>query len=132
MKNFPLKFIFLDFSELPSQAYKYELAYVRVPSDEDDRQYAKNNLLDDIGNDECLIKVEYQQNHVEFISLYRESTKKNLVKNLAEQGLIIIDNNHQKGSSSLYEQLQQAQTIAKSLRRGLWQYSDQINDDANE
>jgi len=57
--------------------------------------------------------------------------KKILVKNLAEQGLIVIGQ-RQKRSTPLQEQLQQAQTIAKSARRGLWQYSDQIEDDATE
>jgi endonuclease YncB( thermonuclease family) len=69
---------------------------------------------------------------MEFISLYRVNTKENLVKNLAEQGLIFINNDDQKCSTSLYEELQQAQSIAKSSHRGLWQYSDLIEDDANE
>jgi hypothetical protein len=124
-------FRWLGFSQLPGQAHECELAYVRAPPDEDDRQYAKNSLLEEVGNDECLMKVEYRQNNTEFISLYRASTKENLVKNLAEQGLIIIGQ-RQKRSTPLYEQLQQAQGIAKSARRGLWQYSDQIEDDATE
>jgi len=119
------------FSQLSAQAHEYELAYVRAPPDEDDRQFAKNILLDEIGNDECLIKIEYRQHQTEFISLYRANTKENLVKNLAEQGLIVIGQ-RQKRSTPLQEQLLQAQTIAKSARRGLWQYSDQIEDDATE
>jgi hypothetical protein len=124
-------FRWLGFPQLSGQAHECELAYVRAPPDEDDRQYAKNSLLEEVGNDECLMKVEYRQNNTEFISLYRASTKENLVKNLAEQGLIIIGQ-RQKRSTPLYEQLQQAQGIAKSARRGLWQYSDQIEDDATE
>ncbi len=109
---------------LPSlsiQTHEYQLAYVEPPSDEDDRQNAKNTLINEIGNDECLIKIEYRKNNMEFISLYRANTKENLVKNLAEQGLIVINNDHQKRPTLLYEELEQAQVIAKSLHRGLWQ-----------
>ncbi|CAF1242094.1 unnamed protein product [Rotaria sordida] len=106
------------FLQLNSQAHEYELAYVRASPDEDDRQETKNALLDEIGNNECLIKVEYRQNNVEYISLYHINTKENIVKKLVEQGLIIIE--------------QESQTIAKVARRGLWQYSDQIEDDATE
>ncbi|CAF4771767.1 unnamed protein product, partial [Rotaria sp. Silwood1] len=123
------------FSQLPGQAHECELAYVRAPRDEDDRQDAKNALLDEIGNDECLIKVEYRQNNIERISLYHMNTKENLVKKLAEQGLIVIEqrrDRRQNRSTLLYNQLQQAQTIAKIARRGIWQYSDQIEDDAIE
>ncbi|CAF1488719.1 unnamed protein product [Rotaria sp. Silwood1] len=124
-----------DFSQLPGQAHECELAYVRAPRDEDDRQDAKNALLDEVGNDECLIKVEYRQNNIERISLYHMNTKENLVKKLAEQGLIVIEqrrDRRQNRSTLLYNQLQQAQTIAKIARRGIWQYSDQIEDDAIE
>ena len=119
------------FSQLPGQAHECELAYVRLPPDEDDRQYAKNSLLDEVGNDECLMKVEYRQSNTEFVSLYRTNTKENIVRNLAEKGLIVIAQ-RQKRSNPLYQQLEQAQAIAKSARRGLWQYSDQIEDDATE
>ncbi|CAF1056922.1 unnamed protein product [Rotaria sordida] len=123
------------FSQLNSQAHEYELAYVRASPDEDDRQETKNALLDEIGNNECLIKVEYRQNNIEYISLYYINTKENIVKKLVEQGLIIIEqerNRRQIRSTLLYDELQQAQTIAKVARRGLWQYSDQIEDDATE
>jgi endonuclease YncB( thermonuclease family) len=124
------------FSQLPAQAHECELAYVRAPPDEDDRQDAKNALTNEIGNDECLMKVEYRQNNIECISLYRASTKENLVKKLVEQGLIIIGQGRGGGRkirpSRLYDELQQVQTAAKSSRRGLWQYSDQIEDDATE
>ncbi|CAF4458496.1 unnamed protein product, partial [Rotaria sp. Silwood2] len=123
------------FSQLSGQAHECELAYVRTPPDEDDRQEAKNALLDEIGNEECLRKVEYRQNNIDRISLYHINSKENIVKKLAEQGLIIIDQGRgvrQKRSTLLYDQLQQAQAIAKTARRGLWQYSDQIEDDATE
>ncbi|CAF3874310.1 unnamed protein product [Rotaria sordida] len=123
------------FSQLNSQAHEYELAYVRASPDEDDRQETKNALLDEIGNNECLIKVEYRQNNIEYISLYYINTKENIVKKLVEQGLIIIEqerNRRQIRSTLLYDELQQAQTIAKVARRGLWQYSDQIEDGATE
>ncbi|CAF2744030.1 unnamed protein product [Rotaria sp. Silwood2] len=123
------------FSQLSGQAHECELAYVRTPPDDDDRQEAKNALLDEIGNEECLRKVEYRQNNIDRISLYHINSKENIVKKLAEQGLIIIDQGRgvrQKRSTLLYDQLQQAQAIAKTARRGLWQYSDQIEDDATE
>jgi len=123
------------FSQLPAQAHEYDLAYVRPPPDEDDRQFAKTALLEETGNDECLCKVEYRQNNGEHVSLYRANTKENIIKNLAEQGLIIIAQG--RGGRSLrptpcYDELQQAQAKAKSSRTGLWQYSDQIEDDATE
>ncbi|CAF0800526.1 unnamed protein product [Rotaria sordida] len=123
------------FLQLPTQAHECELAYVRAPPDEDDRQYAKNALLDEMDNQECLMKVEYRQNNAEHVSLYRASTKENLVKILAEQGLIVVAQgrgNRQLRLTPLYEELQQAQAKAKSSRIGLWQYSDQIEDDATE
>ena len=95
----------------------------------------KNALLNEAGNDECLIKVEYRQNNIEYISVYRASTKENVVKSLAEQGLIVIEHGRsgrQIRPSLLYDQLQQAQATAKAARRGLWKYSDQIEDDATE
>ncbi|CAF2622375.1 unnamed protein product [Rotaria sp. Silwood2] len=123
------------FSQLPAQAHECELAYVRPPPDEDDRQYAKNALLEEIDNQECLMKVEYRQNNTEHVSLYRANTKENFIKILAEQGLIVIAQgrgNRQLRLTPLYDELQQAQAKAKSSRIGLWQYSDQIEDDANE
>jgi endonuclease YncB( thermonuclease family) len=81
------------------------------------------------------MKVEYRQNNSEHISLYRASTKENIIKALAEQGLIVIGQgrgNRQIRPTRLYDELQQAQAGAKSSRTGLWQYSDQIEDDANE
>lgn len=122
-------------SQMPPQAHEYELAYVRPPPDEDDREDAKNALLDEIANDECLSKVEYRQNNAEYISLYRASTKENVVKNVAEQGLIIIGQTRSGRPvrpTPLYDDLQQAQSKAKAARAGLWQYSDQIEDDATE
>ncbi|CAF1282947.1 unnamed protein product [Adineta steineri] len=123
------------FSQLPTQAHEYDLAYVRPPPDTDDREDTKNALLEEIGNDECLMKVEYRQNSGEHVSLYRASTKENIVKSLAEQGLIVIAQG--RGGrpirpTPLYDELQQAQAKAKSSRAGLWQYSDQIEDDATE
>lgn len=123
------------FSQLPAQAHECELAYVRLPPDEDDRQDAKNALLDEIGNSECLMKVEYRQNNTEYVSLYHTNTKQNVVKNLAEQGLIGIIQG--RGGRTLrptllYDELQQAQAKAKASRIGLWKYSDQIEDDATE
>jgi hypothetical protein len=122
-------------SQLPGQAHECELAYVRPPPDEDDRRDTKNALLDEIGHDECFIKVEYHQNNTEYISLYRASTKENLVKNLTEQGRSIIvqgRTGRQIRSTPLYDQLQQVQAAAKSTRCGLWHYSDHIEDDATE
>ncbi len=72
---------------------------------------------------------------MEYISLYHANTKENVVKNLAEQGLIVIGqgrSGRQARSTALYDQLQQAQATAKTARRGLWKYSDQIEDDATE
>jgi endonuclease YncB( thermonuclease family) len=57
------------------------------------------------------------------------------VKNLAEQGLMVIGqgrSGRQIRSTPLYDQLQQAQATAKTARLGLWKYSDQIEDDATE
>jgi endonuclease YncB( thermonuclease family) len=125
----------LGFAQLPAQAHEYDLAYVRPPPDDDDRQEAKNALLEEISNDECLCKVEYRQNSAEHVSLYRASTKENVLKNLAEQGLIVIAQGRAGRSlrpTPLYDELQQAQAQAKSSRIGLWQYSDQIEDDATE
>lgn len=81
------------------------------------------------------MKVEYRQNNGEHVSLYRVSTKENIVKNLTEQGLIVVAQG--RGGrplrpTPLYDELQQAQAKAKSSRIGLWQYSDQIEDDATE
>jgi staphylococcal nuclease domain-containing protein 1 len=120
---------------MPGQAHEYDLAYVRPPPDQDDREEAKNALTDEIGNDECLMKVEYRVNNAEHISLYRASNKENIVKTLAEQGLVIIGQSRAGRSmrpTLLYDELQQAQKTAKSERIGLWQYSDQIEDDAAE
>jgi len=124
-----------DFAQLPAQAHEYDLAYIRPPPDEDDRQDAKNALLEEIGSDECLSKVEYRQNNSEHVSLYRASNKENILKTLAEQGLIVIAQG--RGGrplrpTPLYDELQKAQAQAKSSRIGLWQYSDQIEDDATE
>ena len=120
---------------MPGQAHEYDLAYVRPPPDEEDRQEAKNALTDEIGADECLAKVEYRQNGGEQISLYRASTKENIVKTLVEQGLVIVGQGRGGRSmrpTPLFDELQQAQASAKSTRVGLWQYSDQIEDDATE
>jgi staphylococcal nuclease domain-containing protein 1 len=122
-------------TQLQAQAHECELAYVRAPPDEDDRRDAKIALLDEIGNDECLSRVEYRQNNVEHVSLYRASTKENIVKILAEQGLIVIAQGRGGRAARptpLYDELQQAQAKAKGSRTGLWQYSDQIEDDATE
>ena len=81
------------------------------------------------------MKVEYRQNNSEHISLYRTSTKENVVKVLAEQGLIVIGQGRggrPMRPTPLYDELQQAQAKAKSARIGLWKYSDQIEDDATE
>ncbi|CAF1408479.1 unnamed protein product [Rotaria magnacalcarata] len=123
------------FSQLPAQAHECDLAYVRAPPDEDDRQFAKNALLEDIDNQECVIKVEYRQNNSEHVSLYRAITKENIVKTLVDQGLIVViqgRGNRQLRLTPLYDELLQAQAKAKSSRIGLWQYSDQIEDDATE
>ena len=125
----------LDFSQLPGQAHEYELAYVRSAPDEDDRREAQLVLNNEIANEECLVKVEYRQNGSEYVLLYRASTKDNLVKSLAEQGLVIVGKsrgNRQRRSPRLLDELEQAQAKAKAARRGLWQYSDQIEDDATE
>ena len=122
-------------SQLPGQAHEYELAYVRCAPDEDDRRETLLALNNEIGNDECLVKVEYRQNGSEYVSIYRASTKENLLKSLAERGLVIVGKNRtsrQKHSSRFYDELEQAQTQAKATRLGLWQYSDQIEDDATE
>lgn len=92
-------------------------------------------MLEDIDNQECLMKVEYRQNNAEFISLYRANTKENIIKVLAEQGLIGISQgrgNRQLRPTFLSDELQQAQAKAKASRMGLWKYSDQIEDDATE
>lgn len=123
------------FSQLPAQAHECDLAHVRPPPDEEDREEARTALLEEIGTDECLMKVEYRQNNGEFVSLYRASTKENIVKNLAEQGLIVVGQGRggrPMRPTPLYDELQKAQAQAKASRTGLWQYSDQIEDDANE
>ncbi|CAF1029256.1 unnamed protein product, partial [Adineta ricciae] len=123
------------FSQLPAQAHECDIAYVRPPPDEDDREEAKNALLAEIGNDECLMRVEYRQNNSEHVSLYRASNKENIIKSLAEQGLIVVGQGRggrPARPTPLYDELQQAQAKAKSSRVGLWQYSDQIEDDATE
>lgn len=125
----------VGFSQLPPQAHECDIAYVRPPPDEDDREEAKNALLGEIGNDECLMRVEYRQNNSEHVSLYRASNKENIIKTLAEQGLIVIGQGRggrPARPTPLYDELQQAQAKAKSSRVGLWQYSDQIEDDATE
>ena len=128
-------FFLIGFSQTPGQAHEVDLAYVRPPPDDDDRQDAKIAILDEIGNDECLMKVEYRQNNAEHVSLYRANTKENIVKALAEQGLLVIAQGRGARSlrpTPLYDDLQQAQAKAKSSRIGLWKYSDQIEDDATE
>ena len=134
MEQFFVRFL-LGFAQLPPQAHEFDLAYVRPPPDEDDREEAKNAILEEINNDECLSKVEYRQNNAEHVSLYRANNKENILKTLAEQGLIVIG----QGRSGrplrptfLYDELLKAQAQAKSSRIGLWQYSDQIEDDATE
>jgi endonuclease YncB( thermonuclease family) len=60
---------------------------------------------------------------------------KKISLNLAEQGLLVIAQGRGGRSlrpTPLYDELQQAQAKAKSSRIGLWQYSDQIEDDATE
>lgn len=57
------------------------------------------------------------------------------MKGLAEQGLIVVGQG--RGGrpirpTPLYDELQRAQAQAKSSRIGLWQYSDEIEDDAAE
>ena len=57
------------------------------------------------------------------------------MKTLADQGLIVVmqgRGNRQLRLTPLYDELLQAQAKAKSSRIGLWQYSDQIEDDATE
>ena len=126
-------FYHLGCNRLPGQAHEYELAYIRAPPDSDDREAARNTLLNTIGNDECLAKVEYRQNNVEYISLYRAVTKENLIKSLVGQGLIVVAQGRAQARLKLYLQdLEQAQTTAKAARLGLWQYTDQIEDDAAE
>ena len=122
-------------TQMPGQAHEYDLAYVRPPPDQDDREEAKNALTEEIGSDECLIKVEYRQNNAEHISLYRANTKENVVKVLVEQGLVVVAQGRGGRAlrpTPLYDELQKAQATAKSSRIGLWQYSDQIEDDATE
>lgn len=81
------------------------------------------------------MKVEYRQNNAEQVSLYRASSKENIVKILAEQGLIIIAQGRAGRPirpTPLYDELRKAEASAKASRTGLWQYSDQIEDDATE
>lgn len=125
----------MGFSQLPGQAHEYELAYVRPPPDQDDREEAKNALMEEIGTDECYTKVEYRQNNVDHISLYRTTTKENVVKNVVEQGLLIVGSGRggrPARATPLFDELRQAELTAKTSRLGLWQYSDQIEDDATE
>ena len=90
-------------------------------------------MLQTIDNNECLIRVEYRRSNVEYISLYNATTQENFVKTLAEQGLIIIAQGRlQNRAKPLLKELRQAQNMAKTSRIGLWQYSDQIEDDATE
>lgn len=74
-----------------------------MPSNEDQREKLRNALLNLIGNDEYFIKVEYGENTTEYISLYRTSTKENLIDTLADRNLIVRDQGHS------YDKLQQVQ-----------------------
>lgn len=80
-----------------------------------------------------MAKVEYRQNNVEYISLYCAATKENLLKLLVEQGLTVVAQRRRQAPAKLFlKELEQAQSAAKTARLGLWQYSDQIEDDAVE
>ncbi|CAF1092925.1 unnamed protein product [Adineta ricciae] len=93
-----------DYTQLPASAHEYQFAYVRVPSDDDQREKLRNALFNLIGNDECFIKVEYGESTTEYISLYRTSTKENLIDTLADRNLIVRDQGHS------YDELQQVQS----------------------
>ena len=101
----------LGFSELTDQAHEYEMTYVRLPPNEDDRKDANTAIVVEIGNDECLRKTEYRENNIEYILPYHASTKENVVQNLAERDLIAVElgrGRRQKSSKLLYDQLEQA------------------------
>ncbi|UJR21995.1 hypothetical protein I4U23_025063 [Adineta vaga] len=83
-----------DYAQLPVKAHKYELAYVRLPFGVDQREKIRNALFDATKNNECLIKVEYHEDNTDYISVYHANTKENLIRTLAEQSLLVVDQGH--------------------------------------
>lgn len=74
---------------MPNQAHQFAFANVRVPSKEKYREAFKTALLKEIGDNECLIKIEYEENDMKYILLYNIDTKENIITKLVEQGLIL-------------------------------------------
>jgi hypothetical protein len=81
---------YVDWLQLPGQAHTYELAHLHIPNNADDRENLRKILINRMGNCECLMKVEYYQNDIGYISIYHANTKENLLELIAKNGCVTI------------------------------------------
>ncbi|CAG0887351.1 unnamed protein product, partial [Darwinula stevensoni] len=113
-------------------AVEYGVAFARLPPDIDFQQEVFKALMEDSGDRELLLNVEFKTGGVEYVSLLVAETKEDIVKGLISDGLLLVDPRREKRFKSIIAEYMKAEETARKEHRNLWQYGDVTEDDATE
>ncbi|CAH1997114.1 unnamed protein product [Acanthoscelides obtectus] len=115
-------------------ATEYILPYVTLPKDDEYAAMALKYLKDDTAVPILLLNVEYRvPGSPPAASLHTDKiTEADLVRNLIQEGLLIVENVKGRRQNKLLESYKEAQEQAKREHVNIWEYGDITEDDAKE
>jgi len=114
-------------------AHEYQLAFVKLPEDEDYVTQSIQALKEDLLDRSCNLNVEYRTLGTAYVSLVDpEKTSDDFVKNLVQDGLMLVDKKGGRRLAKMVDSYLEAQADAKKNHLNIWEYGDCSNDDAKE
>ena len=109
-------------------ATEYSLACINFPSDSDHKDMAIKALSQDLLNQTLLLNIE-SKGHIPEVTLM-DTSNNDVIKNLIAEGLLMVQNRHERRLQKLISDYRAAQEEAKKARLAIWEYGDITEDDA--
>lgn len=104
------------------------MACINFPSDSDHKDMAIKALSQDLLNQTLLLNIE-SKGHIPEVTLM-DTSNNDVVKNLISEGLLMVQNRHERRLQKLISDYRAAQEVAKKARLAIWEYGDITEDDA--
>lgn len=121
------------FNGLSPFAHEYQLAFVKMPTDEDYASQSLTGLREDLLDRTCNLNVEYRVANVPYVSLVDpEKTSEDFVKALVADGLLMVEKRGGRRLAKMVDAYLEAQEQAKKSHLNIWEYGDITGDDAKE
>ncbi|XP_003745502.1 staphylococcal nuclease domain-containing protein 1 [Galendromus occidentalis] len=111
----------------PDFAHPCNLAFVKMPKDEDELASARKTFSEDVSNAELKMNVEYEFNGEKYVTL--KSDDVDIGKALITDGFAYFEPRKGERYKKICEEYEKAQEEAKTERRNLWEYGDAREDE---